>query len=149
MASLTTPLEQQVANAKKAYQDADDADADNTMELYDCYQELKQRMLEQDNEASVAAGAQWANDHVMGTTASVEKGDADDIPITAIPDGGLDNLMRLIERLDPSLDDQVRTALSNHPDAVDTLRRWGYVQVQEEEAHEALLPKPKDKEELQ
>ena len=101
----------------------------------------------QDNEASVAAGAQWANDHVMGTTASVEKGDADDIPITAIPDGGLDNLMRLIERLDPSLDDQVRTALSNHPDAVDTLRRWGYVQ--EEEAHEALLPKPKDKEELQ
>ena len=147
MASLTTPLEQQVANAKKAYQVADDADADNTMELYDCYQELKQRMLEQDNEASVAAGAQWANDHVMGTTASVEKGDADDIPITAIPDGGLDNLMRLIERLDPSLDDQVRTALSNHPDAVDTLRRWGYVQ--EEEAHEALLPKPKDKEELQ
>jgi hypothetical protein len=63
MASLTTPLEQQVANAKKAYKDADDADADNTMELYDCYQELKQKMLEQDtNEVSVAAGAQWAND---------------------------------------------------------------------------------------
>ena len=65
MASLTTPLEQQVANAKKAYQDADEADADNTMELYDCYQELKQKMLEQqDNQAGgggSSGGAHWAN----------------------------------------------------------------------------------------
>ena len=60
-----TPLEQQVANAKKAYQDADNADADNTMELYDYYQELKQKMLEQqDNQAGgdgSSGGAHWAN----------------------------------------------------------------------------------------
>ena len=74
----------------------------------------------------------------MGTTASVEKGDTNDAPITAIPDGGLDHLMNLLERLDSSLDDQVRAALLNHPDAVESLRRWGYVH--EEEAHEALLP---------
>ena len=74
----------------------------------------------------------------MGTTASVEKGNTNDAPITAIPDGGLDRLMNLLERLDSSLDDQVRAALLNHPDAVESLRRWGYVH--EEEAHEALLP---------
>ena len=91
-ALVIAALEKEVAAAKAAYTAADDADAENTMELFQTYQTMKKNL-----KAAVVAGAAVSNATPEGETK--EEVVVDLCPEGALPvEAGLNSFSKAVEK---------------------------------------------------